>query len=53
MKKRLFEILEEPKQFLRDGEKLIFERDEVRVILFNDGETLSAHEIKRGDKRWI
>lgn len=47
MKERLFEILEKPKQFLRDNEKLILEKDGVRVVLYNDGEALSIYEEKK------
>ena len=44
MKERLFEMLEKPKQFLRDNEKLILEKDGIRVVLNNDGEELSIYE---------
>lgn len=46
MKERLFEMLEKPKQFLRDNEKLILEKDGVSVVLYNDGEKLSVYEEK-------
>lgn len=46
MKERLFEMLEKPKQFLRDNEKLILEKDGVSVGLYNDGEKLSVYEEK-------
>lgn len=44
IKERLFEILGKPKQFLRDNEKLILEKNGVRVVLYNDGEVLSIYE---------
>lgn len=41
---RLFEILENPYEYLRSGEKLIFEKDDMRVVLYNDGKELSMHK---------
>lgn len=41
---RLFQILEKPDEFLRSGEKLILEKDGIRVVLDNDGEELSIYE---------
>ena len=44
LKERLYELLRNPKEFLQDGEKLILEKDGMRIVLFNDGEQLSLCE---------
>ena len=40
VRNRLVDILQNPKEFLRDGETLILVKDNSSIALYNDGENL-------------
>jgi len=44
LRERLFELLRKHKAFLQDGERLIFEKNGMKIVLFNNGEELLLYE---------